>query len=277
MFNSRSGDEPSGAGLSEAQTPTPEFLYVYCVVDGAVKEKFGKIGVGGRGDEVYGWLYKDVTAIVSATDERGFERDEEHVLAHQRVIQKIFNRFPAMPLPFSTVLENETELENFLANRYDEFREKLDKLREIVQPARVTSGRQLIEEALAQSFASALRIRQLSDEVSKMGAVPTTESERSTSEELASEIRSLREELKTLRSIGKFAAAEPPSEALGSSTVVKELAESVAELRAELERIKKIQSEAGGVWESAEKMMKELMEGMGPPTKPGKGREATYS
>lgn len=263
--------------MSEAQTPTPEFLYVYCVLDGIVDEKFGKIGVGGRGDEVYGLPYKDLSAIVSRTDRRAFERNEEDVLAHQRVIQKIFSRFAAVPMPFSTILENEKELQNLLESRYNEFRDKIEKLREIVQPARPSPGRQLIEEALAQSFASALRIRQLSDEVTKLGAAPVVEPDRGVAEELASEVRSLREELKALRSMAKLPAAAAGSEVSRSAIGVKELAEDVAALRAELERIKKMQSEASGVWESAEKMMKELMGRAEGPGKPLKGREATYS
>jgi hypothetical protein len=267
--------------LSEAQTPTPEFLYVYCVVDGVVDEKFGKIGVGGRGDEVYGCPYKDLSAIVSRTDRRAFERNEEDVLAHQRVIQKIFNRFAAVPMPFSTVLENETELQNFLESRYNEFRDKIEKLREIVQPTRPSPGRQLVEEALAQSFASALRIRQLSDEVSKLAAAPTVKPDRSDVEELASEVRGLREELKVLRAIGKVPVAsvekvavrpEVPRDRVG----MKELAEDVASLRAELERIKTTQSEASSVSESAEKLVRELMERAEGPGKP-KARGPPYA
>lgn len=43
--------------MTETQMP-PEFLYVCCAVEGVVDEKFGKIGIGGRGDEVYGQPYK---------------------------------------------------------------------------------------------------------------------------------------------------------------------------------------------------------------------------
>lgn len=112
----------------------PEFLYVYCIVDGTVSEKFGRMGIGGRGDEVYSSPYKDISAIVSRTDRRVFERNEENVLAHQCVIQDIFSRLPAVPLPFSTVVQNKRELENLLASRYHEFRESLEKLQEIYRP-----------------------------------------------------------------------------------------------------------------------------------------------
>jgi len=120
----------------ESETPRPvrEFLYVYCVVDGAVSEKFGRMGIGGRGDEVYSSPYKDISAIVSRTDRRVFERNEEDVLAHQYVIRDIFSRLPAVPFPFSTVVQNERELENLLASRYHEFRERLEKLQEIYRP-----------------------------------------------------------------------------------------------------------------------------------------------
>ena len=248
--------------------PSPaEFLYVYCVVDGVVDEKFGKIGVGGRGDEVYGSPYKDVSAIVSRTDQRSFERNEENVLAHQRVIQKIFSRLAAVPLPFSTVLENEKELESLLASRYNELRDKLEKLQEVVRPVGGDPGRELIEEALAQSFASALRIRQLGDEISRLEGSPGADAEPSRVEELVSEVRSLREELQVLRSLDKYvaaavdkakaAAAQPGAVGEGES---KELAEEIQRLRDELEDLKKMQSEASQLSDSVEKVVKELME-----------------
>ena len=122
------------ASGSETPRPVHEFLYVYCVVDGAVSEKFGRMGIGGRGDEVYSSPYKDISAIVSRTDRRVFERNEDDVLAHKHVIQDIFTRLPAVPLPFSTIVQNERELENLLASRYHEFRERLEKLQEIYRP-----------------------------------------------------------------------------------------------------------------------------------------------
>ena len=40
--------------LSPTQKPNSKLLYVYCVVDVLVNDKFGNIGIGGLGDEVYG-------------------------------------------------------------------------------------------------------------------------------------------------------------------------------------------------------------------------------
>jgi DNA repair exonuclease SbcCD ATPase subunit len=271
--------------LSESNTPTSEFLYVYCVVDGMVNDGFGKIGMGGRGDEVYAWSYEGISAIVSRTDQHVFERNEENVLAHQRVIQKVFSRFVAVPLPFSTILESETELKNFLANRWNEFRDKLVRLREIVQPANPEPGLELVEEALAQSFASALTIRQLADEVSKLQAAPTAKPDQSSIHELTSEVRSVKEELQALRSmkelladaVEKTAAAKPElsRESAGSG----ELREQVNKLRSELDDIRRIQLEIRHVTESADEMLKGIMGDAGiaeKSEKPGK-TGATYA
>lgn len=269
--------------MSETPTPTSEFLYLYCVVDGVVNEKFGKIGVGGRGDEVYGWPYKDVSAIVSRTEQHSFDRNEENVLAHQRVIQKIFSRFPAVPLPFSTILENEKQLEDLLASRYNEFRDKLEKLQEIVRPVGGDPGRELIEEALAQSFASALRIRQLGDEISKLQASPTATAD-SHIGGLVSEVRNLREELQVLRSLDKLVAAAiekvkaataQPEVTSGSES--RRLAEEIQRLRDELQGIKQKQSEASKLSESVEEVMKDLAERVGAAGKASKKGAPPYT
>jgi hypothetical protein len=230
---------------------------------------FGKIGVGGRGDEVHAWPYEGISAIVSRTDQHAFERNEENVLAHQRVIQKIFSRFAAVPLPFSTILESETELENFLASRRNEFRDKLVRLREIVEPISPVPGSELVEETFVQSHESALRIRQLADEASKLRAISTAKADQSSMRELACEVRSLREELQALRHIDELlvpavgrikAATAAPGEASRDVGGNEELVREFGKLRDELKSIKMMQSNACDVKESAEKLMKELME-----------------
>ena len=122
------------SATAEEPAPVVEFFYLYCVVGGSVSEKFGKIGIGGQGDEVYGIPYKDLSAIVSRTRRRSFERNNENLLAHERVIQEVFGRFPAVRLPFSTILESSGELEGFLAGWYNNFRGRLKKLQETAPP-----------------------------------------------------------------------------------------------------------------------------------------------
>ena len=260
-----------------------EVLYVYCIMDGVRDEKFGKIGIGGRGDEVYARPFKDLTAIVSRTDQHTFERNEENVLAHQRVVQKIFSKFAAVPLPFSTIVESDEELEILLGARYNEFRDKLEKLREIVQPINPEPGREIVEEALAQSFASALRIRQLTDEVSKMRVAPTVKPNGKDMEEFTLEVKSLREELQALRSIRESlgdaiqkvnaSAITQPSPSIARS---EEVSEEVKRLRGELDGIRKMQEEAGAVTETAERMLREIMDKVGVSERP-RSSGATYA
>jgi len=262
-------DALTGPGIKAPTVGNPAgaggFLYVYCVVYGLVVEKFGNIGVGGRGDEVYGSSYRQLTAIVSRTNKRNFERNEENVNAHQRVIQTIFYSFPAVPMPFSTVLKDEKELEALLASRYDEFRDKLEALQEIVRPVSGDPTRELIHEALARSFASAVRIRQLSDEVSKLQTSSVPSSEQNRKAELLSETKNLREQLHVLRSIDKHvvatadkarAVADEFGEEGGSSELTKE----VLQLRDELEGIRRMQSDARKLSDSLEGIVKDLME-----------------
>ncbi len=191
--------------MTDSHPEAPASFYLYCVVDGALDEKFGKIGIGGRGDEVYSYPYKGITAIISLTDQRAFERTEENVLAHQRVFQKILTRYAAVPLPFSSVFENESQLQNFLAPRHDEFRNKLEQLAEIVQTGNYDPGMELAEEALAQSFASALQVRHLIGELSTLRKDGRAKPVHGLVEELVREIKSLREEIRVLRSLERTA------------------------------------------------------------------------
>jgi hypothetical protein len=46
--------------------PEPaEGIYVYCIIESAEPRSFGKIGIGGRGDEVYTVHQEDLAAVVS--------------------------------------------------------------------------------------------------------------------------------------------------------------------------------------------------------------------
>src|SRR5690348_4895365 len=57
------------AGVAGVPVPpaSESGIYVYCVIEADGPQAFGKIGIGGRGDEVYTIHYKDLAAVVSRT------------------------------------------------------------------------------------------------------------------------------------------------------------------------------------------------------------------
>jgi hypothetical protein len=56
--------------VSETTPPSTEVdsgIYVYSIIECAEPSTFGRIGIGGRGDEVYTVHYKDLSGVVSRT------------------------------------------------------------------------------------------------------------------------------------------------------------------------------------------------------------------
>jgi len=147
-----------------------EKRYLYCIIPYAGSQvEFGKIGIGGKGDPVYTIAYNDIAAVVSNTTKEDFERTDENILAHQQVVQRVFESTPGIPLPFATLMETDTEVHQLLEEHYGEYKDKLAKLGALGQPEPTTSGtRELMEELLAQSAESAVRIRQLNDEIEQL-------------------------------------------------------------------------------------------------------------
>jgi len=135
---------------------------------------FGGIGIGGPGDRVRMIEYRDIAAVVSAPTKEKFERTEENIIAHQRVVQRVFEERLGVPLPFATIAKNEEEVLQLLKDRYEEFKDKLLKLSPLNENGRSGSSvgaRELLEEALSQSAASAIKIRQLSEEIDQLRAM----------------------------------------------------------------------------------------------------------
>src|SRR2546428_13804245 len=50
---------------TQAETKTDSGVYVYSIIELSEPRNFGKIGIGGRGDEVYTVHYRDLAAVVS--------------------------------------------------------------------------------------------------------------------------------------------------------------------------------------------------------------------
>lgn len=147
--------------------------YIYCVIPANGEREFGKIGIGGRGDRVYTIDYKDIAAVVSNTSEEKFDGSDENIFAHQRVVQQVFEKKLGVPLPFATLLESEEEVRQLLEERHVEFRDKLTKLDMLNadsshDESNQLSAKEIIGEALSQSGASAVKIRQLNEEISQL-------------------------------------------------------------------------------------------------------------
>jgi hypothetical protein len=152
-------------GTSEVQKKTEKGLYVYCIVPANSPKEYGKIGV--KNDSlVYAITFKDVAAVVSEFEGGSFEKTDANVLAHQRVVHKVFEQQIEVPIRFGTIRENEEDVRQFLEEGYDKFSKQLTELTPKAGEASAIESvapTDIIAEILSQSSASAVRIRQLAD------------------------------------------------------------------------------------------------------------------
>ena len=141
-------------------------IYVYSIIECAEPRTFGKIGIGGRGDDVYTVHYKDLAAVVSRTPLVVYDPTRENVArprARQRVI--IEEGFTPVPMSFGTLFKTEKDIVEFLEDTYDALRDVLVKMKDKLEfGLRVNWAR---EEVLAEIERDDEGIRRLKEEISK--------------------------------------------------------------------------------------------------------------
>ena len=105
--------------------------YLYAVIPGGESRIFDVAGIGGR-SRVYSLVHGDLAAVVSASPRgtyHGLQRDEAvgYLVAHQRVVERVMQSHPLLPVKFGTVLPNEARVRRLLAQGHTIFRAALEK------------------------------------------------------------------------------------------------------------------------------------------------------
>ena len=150
--------------------PNPQELdngiYAYSIIECAEPRTFGKIGIGGRGDDVYTVHYKDLAAVVSRTPLVMYDPTRENALAHEHVNEvSIEEGFTPVPMSFGTLFKTEKDIVEFLEDTYDALRDVLVKMKDKLEFAlRVNWAR---DEVLAEIERDDENIRRLKEEISK--------------------------------------------------------------------------------------------------------------
>jgi Gas vesicle synthesis protein GvpL/GvpF len=141
-------------------------IYVYSIIECAEPRSFGKVGIGGRGDEVYTVHYKDLAAVVSRAPLVIYDPTRENVLAHEHVNEvSIEEGFTPVPMSFGTLFKTEKDIVEFLEDTYDDLRDVLVKMKDKLEfNLRVNWTR---EEVLAEIERDDEGIRRLKEEISK--------------------------------------------------------------------------------------------------------------
>jgi hypothetical protein len=105
-------------------------VYVYSIVESAEPRTFGKIGIGGRGDEVFTVHYRELAAVVSRTPLVVYDPTRENALAHEHVNEVLIEAgFTPVPMSFGTLFKTEDDTKEFLKDTYDALRDVLDKMK----------------------------------------------------------------------------------------------------------------------------------------------------
>lgn len=162
-------ETPATDSDSPATTSTTDVengIYVYSIIECAEPRSFGKIGIGGRGDDVYTVHYKDLAAVVSRTPLVVYDPTRENVLAHANANEVIIEEgFTPVPMSFGTLFKTEKDIAEFLEDTYDELRDVLVKMKDKLEfGLRVNWAR---EEVLAEIERDDEGIRRLKEEISK--------------------------------------------------------------------------------------------------------------
>ncbi len=102
--------------------------YVYCIIRTDTPRSFGKIGIGGRGDDVYTVHYKEFAGVVSNCPLIIFDPTRENALAHEHVNEVVMRDFTVLPMSFGTVFRTEDDIKAFLQGTYEALVEVLEKM-----------------------------------------------------------------------------------------------------------------------------------------------------
>ena len=121
----------AGTATLDASKATSDGVYVYSIVELSEPRTFGKIGIGGRGDEVYTVHYRDLAAVVSHTPLVVYDPTRENALTHEHVNEVLIEAgFTPVPMSFGTMFKTEKDTLEFLKDTYDALRDVLNKMKD---------------------------------------------------------------------------------------------------------------------------------------------------
>lgn len=88
--------------------------YVYGIVQAKERMDFGKIGIGGAGDQVYTVNFQDIAAVVSKAPMAILDPTRENALAHEHVIETVMKNHTIIPMSFGTVFRTDDDIREVL-------------------------------------------------------------------------------------------------------------------------------------------------------------------
>ena len=112
-----------------APSPSPEGgRYVYGIIESREPVAFGKMGIGGAGEQVYTVHHKDISAVVSKTEVYIFDPTRENALAHEHVIETVMKSHTIIPMSFGTVFRTDDDIREVLKSIYPSLKDVLKQM-----------------------------------------------------------------------------------------------------------------------------------------------------
>jgi len=115
------------------QQAPDEGKYVYCIIESDTAQNFGRIGIGGRGDEVYTIHYRNLAAVASDTPVVVYDPTRENALTHEHVNETVMREFTVIPMSFGTVFRTERDVIEFLKDTADALHDVLRKMQDKIE------------------------------------------------------------------------------------------------------------------------------------------------
>lgn len=110
-----------------------EGKYVYCIIEEAAPKAFGRLGIGGRGDEVYTIHHGNLAAVVSDTPLVVYDPTRENALRHEQVNETVMNDYTVIPMSFGTVFKRADDVVEFIKGTSDALMDVLQKMRDKIE------------------------------------------------------------------------------------------------------------------------------------------------
>jgi len=121
-------------------------IYTYCIVDS--NGKIGEPIKGLKDIPVYNIPYRDIGIVASDIDGQISGPARECALVHEWVAERLMERYTVLPIRLLTIFKKREDLLFMMEDRYTEFRENLDRLRDkvefgikVIWPAEAIRGR----------------------------------------------------------------------------------------------------------------------------------------
>lgn len=99
--------------------------YIYCFIGEKEVINICSSAFANIISPVYTVPYKDISAVVSNTDVFEFDPTRKNLFNHQRIINKVMEKYTVIPVAFGTVGNNKKAIEKIIESNYDQLHEQL--------------------------------------------------------------------------------------------------------------------------------------------------------